>query len=79
MFFGLHETEKGPYIKSNCTATVTIKDETGNILYNKDITVKESDFAEFTNSYWDSSRLLCCLYIKDSELKKGALKKELYH
>jgi hypothetical protein len=71
VFFGL-QNSNNEYVHSSGTAEITIRDDGGAILYEKAILFDKSDFTDWTNSYWDSSRYLCGLYIKRSELDGAA-------
>ena len=72
VFFGLKDTN-GNYISAKSgTATIKIENTAGEIIYSKSVSFTESDFTTWTNKFWDSDRLLACIYIKDSELTKGS-------
>lgn len=71
VFFGL-KNERQEYVDSSGTAEITIQDDGGAIIYEKSIYFDESDFTLWTNSYWDSSRYLCGLYIARSDLEGAA-------
>ena len=53
-------------------STIKIENTAGEIIYSENIPFTSSDFTTFTNKFWDSGRLLACIYIKDSELTQGS-------
>ena len=71
VFFGL-KTEAKEYTSSAGTAEIVIKDDGGEILYEKNISFNKNDFTSWTNTSWDSSRYLCGLYINRSDLQGAA-------
>lgn len=71
VFFGLKDAA-GNYMSSSGIAGIKIIDDTNTILFQKDVSFTKSDFTDWTNQMWDSSRYLCGLYIKDSELQGSA-------
>lgn len=71
VFFSLQDVSQN-YVSASGTASIKITDETGNELFNKDITFTENNFTEWTNQSWDSARYMCGIYIKRSELKGSA-------
>lgn len=71
VFFGL-QNSSNTYLSANGTASITISDKSDTVIFQKDIAFPEKDFTDWTNQTWDSSRYLCGLYIKDSELQGSA-------
>ena len=71
VFFGL-QTEAKEYTSSAGTAEIVIKDDGGEILYEKNLYFTKNDFTSWTNTSWDSSRYLCGLYINRSDLQGAA-------
>lgn len=71
VFFGLKDATN-TYLSASGTASITITDETNTNLFKKDIPFTSNDFTDWTNQHWDSSRYLCGIYIKDSELQGSA-------
>ena len=72
VFFGLKDAN-GKYVTAKSgTATIKIENTAGEIIYSKNVSFTASDFTTWTNKFWDSDRLLACIYIKDSELTKGS-------
>ncbi|MBO5231413.1 MAG: hypothetical protein J6B88_02215 [Clostridia bacterium] len=71
VFFGLQDATD-TYLSASGTASITITDETDTNLFKKDIPFTSNDFTDWTNQHWDSSRYLCGIYIKDSELQGSA-------
>lgn len=70
VLFGLLDSNNN-YISSVGIAKITIADQKGNQLYSKSISFSESDFCDWNNAFWDSSRYLCGLFINKDELKGG--------
>ena len=71
VFFGLQDQNEN-YMNGSGTAEITIKDSNGNILYAQSLRFTPSDFTDWTNTTWDSSRYLCGLYIDRSNIKGSA-------
>lgn len=71
VFFGLKNNNK-ELMHSSGIAEITIQDDGGAVIYQKDIRFDESDFTDWSNSSWDSSRYLCGLHIERSELAGAA-------
>ncbi len=71
VFFGLQDATN-TYLSASGTASIAITDESNTNLFQKDIPFTSDDFTDWTNQQWDSSRYLCGLYIKDSELQGSA-------
>ena len=75
VFFGL-KSEKNEYMSAESgVATIKIENTAGEVVYSKEVKFTSYDFSTWTNRYWDSSRLLACIYIKDSEITKGSSEK----
>lgn len=72
VFFGLQDTNNNYISAKSGTATIKIENTAGESIYSKSVSFTESDFTTWTNKFWDSDRLLACIYIKDSELTKGS-------
>ncbi|MBQ5825460.1 MAG: zinc ribbon domain-containing protein [Clostridia bacterium] len=72
VFFGLKDANLNYVSAKKGTATITIENTAGEVVYSKNVPFTSSDFTSWTNRYWDSSRYLACIYIKDSELTKGS-------
>lgn len=71
VFFGLQDSGKN-YVSASGIASIKITDETGNELFNKDISFTEKDFTEWTNQSWDSPRFMCGIYINQSDIAGSA-------
>lgn len=71
VFFGLQDAGN-TYLSATGTASITITDESNTNIFKKDISFTSDDFTDWTNQQWDSSRYLCGIYIKDSELQGSA-------
>ena len=69
VFFGLRN-EHSRYISGTGTATIVVKDEEGNELYNKEIAFDENDFGDWT-SQAAGTRYLCAIYVNKSEIAGG--------
>lgn len=68
VFFGL-QNSSNTYLSTSGIASITISDKSDAVIFQKDIAFSEKDFTDWTNQMWDSSRYLCGLYIKDTELQ----------
>lgn len=71
VFFGLQDAGN-TYLSASGIASITITDESNTNIFQKDISFTSDNFTDWTNQQWDSSRYLCGLYIKDSELQGSA-------
>lgn len=69
VFFGL-KNKAMEFIAAPGKAEITIT-AGGATLYQKTVAFKKSDFTNWTNPLWDSSRYLCGLRIKRSDIKGG--------
>lgn len=67
VFFGLQD-QNNNYMDGSGTAEITIKDSNNNVLYSQSLRFAPSDFTEWTNTTWDSSRYLCGLYIDREDI-----------
>lgn len=59
------------YVSSAATISIIIVNDNGEEVYNKDTHVTKKDYADYSNKFRDTSRLLGCIYIDDSEITPG--------
>ena len=72
VFFGLKDENKEYMSAESGTATIKIKNTAGEVVYSEKVDFTSYDFSTWTNNFRDTSRLLACIYIKDSEITKGS-------
>ena len=72
VFFGFTNADGVYQIAKSGTASITIRNNAGEIVYDKKVPFDSSDFGSWSNPTWDSSRTLVCIYIKPSEISSGA-------
>ncbi len=71
VFWSFSVGEGDNYIKADATIHIKIKNNNDEIVFKRDFNVTEKHYTTWTNNFWDSDRLLGCLYIKDTEIEKG--------
>lgn len=71
VFFGLQDYNN-KFIEASGTAKIVIEDNSGNILYDKEIQFTPDDFSDWSFAYRDESRHLCGLHISIDDIKGGA-------
>lgn len=71
LLFGF-TTSDGTYVSASGKVSAVVVDKSDTKIYEKEISFSSSNFSTWTNSFRDSSRYLCGLEIKDSEIQGSA-------
>ena len=71
VFFSFSVTEDGENIRQKATIHISISNDDGELVYRGDHEVTESDYSMWSSTVM-GSRLLGCIYIKDSEITPGS-------
>ncbi len=72
IFWGFQNAAEEYIAADEGTISLRIENDAGQIVYDKTININKSNFTTWTNSYWDSARLLGCYYLKDEDIEKGS-------
>lgn len=74
ILWGFSETENGETIRQNATIHLVITNDNGEQVYKKNHKVTEANYSVW-NSNLMGSKLLGCIYVKDSEITPGSTEK----
>ena len=72
VFFRLMDSNEVE-VDASGTASISIQNDNGESVFNKEISFTKDDFTSWTNAFWDESRYMACIYIPVSDITKGTI------
>lgn len=60
-------------IDASGTASISIQNDNGESVFNKEIPFTKDDFTSWTNAHWDESKYMACIYIPVSDITTGTI------